>query len=153
MTKELIFGANKTKIFLMLLACIGFVALGFGIKESKPLIGWLCIVFFGLGIPLSITMMLPNGMSLRLDEEGFESRTLIRTTKTKWSDVESFRIDSIRGAKMIAVVYKPHYSNLKMLRQANQALAGFEGAIPNSYRVSLQELERVLNEWLGRYGS
>ena len=97
--------------------------------------------------------MLPNGMSLRLDQEGFESRTLLKSTKTKWSDVESFRIDNIRGAKMIAVAYKPHYANLKLLRQANQAMAGFEGAIPNSYQVSLQELERVLNEWHRRYGS
>ena len=151
MANEMIYRASRGKAMLLLLGSIGFVAGGYWMSKEEPLVGWLCVVFFGLGIPTSLLMMSPKGMSLRLDEDGFEMSSLVKKVRTRWAAVEVFRIGAIHGAKMIEVVYKPEYAHLKNLRKAVGALSGMEGAIPNSYNVSLTELERVLNEWRERY--
>ncbi|HET7868585.1 MAG TPA: hypothetical protein VFL86_29605 [Burkholderiaceae bacterium] len=38
-----------------------------------------------------------------------------------------------------------------MLRKFSSAVAGMEGAIPNSYAVSLETLLATLNEWHARF--
>jgi hypothetical protein len=149
---ELVFSASRFKASLLLLGSILFVVLGWWMKEQKPLIGWLCVVFFSLGVPAALTMFLPGVMSLRLDPEGLEMKSLGRTNTIRWSDVQSFRIGSIRGAKMIAIQYRPQYAEQKFARSAASAISGMEGAIPNSYNVPLVRLETVLNEWLERFG-
>jgi hypothetical protein len=75
-----------------------------------------------------------------------------RKNKSRWKDVQSFKISSIRGAKMIAINYWPHYADAKVARAVASGLAGIEAAIPNSYNISLVNLEQVLNEWLERFG-
>lgn len=150
--QELVFYASRTKAVLLLLGSIAFVAIGWWMKEQKPLIGWLCVLFFSLGVPAALVMFLPGVMYLRLDHDGFEMSSIGRKNKIRWQDVESFKIASIRGAKMIAINYRPSFTDQKMARAVAGALAGMEGAIPNSYNVSLGELERVLNQWLERFG-
>ncbi len=150
---ELIFHASRVKAVLLLLGSVAFVAMGWWMKEQKPLIGWLCVVFFGLGIPAAFIMFLPGAMYLRLDREGLEMKSIGRKSRTLWKDVHSFNIGSIRGAKMIAINYQPQYADQKLARVVVNAVSGMEGAIPNSYNVSLVNLERVLNEWLERFGS
>jgi len=151
-TDELIFHASRAKAVLLLLGSVAFVAMGWWMKEQKPLIGWLCVVFFSLGIPAALIMFLPGAMYLRLDRQGLEMKSMGRKNRTLWKDVQSFKIGSIRGAKMIAINYRPHYADQKLARVVVSAVSGMEGAIPNSYNVSLVNLERVLNQWLERYG-
>lgn len=79
-------------------------------------------------------------------------KSMGRKNRTLWKDVQSFKIGSIRGAKMIAINYRLHYADQKLARVVVSAVSGMEGAIPNSYNVSLVNLERVLNQWLERYG-
>ncbi len=149
---ELIFYASRSKAVLLLLGSIAFVAMGWWMKEQKPIIGWLCVAFFGLGIPASIIMFMPGVMYLRLDKSGFEMSSIGRKNKIKWRDVQSFRIDSVRGTKMIAINYSPRFAEQRASRAVAVALSGMEGAIPNSYNVPLVELERTLNHWLERFG-
>ena len=149
---ELVFSASRLKAVLLLLGSIAFVALGWWMKDQKPLIGWLCVAFFGLGVPAALLMFLPGFMSLRLDSEGVELKSMGRKQMIPWKDVQSFKIGSIRGAKMIAIRYRPNYQQQQFSRAAAKALSGMEAAIPNSYNISLIKLEKVLNEWLLRFG-
>jgi hypothetical protein len=149
--QELIYYASRTKALLLLIGSIAFVAIGWWMKEEEPLIGWLCVVFFGLGIPATLIMLLPGVMYLRLDPDGIEICTIGGKNKIRWQDVESFKIVSIRGAKMIAINYRASFTEQKVARAVAGALFGMEGAIPNIYNVSLAELERVLNQWLERF--
>ena len=151
-TSELVFHASRAKAVLLLLGSVAFVAIGWWMKEQKPLIGWLCVVFFSLGLPVALVMFLPGVMYLRLDQDGFEIKSMSRKDRTLWKDVQSFKIGSIRGAKMIAINYRPQYADKKLARVVVNAVAGMESALPNSYNVSLVNLERVLNEWLERFG-
>jgi hypothetical protein len=152
MTQKLVFYASRLKAVLLLFGSIAFVALGWWMTTQKPLIGWLCVVFFSLGVPASLVMLVLGVVYLRLDPDGFELKSLARRHKTKWKDVQTFKIASIRGAKMISIKYRPQYIEQRAARAVATALSGMEGAIPNSYNISLPKLERVLNEWLKRFG-
>ena len=152
MTSEIVFRASRKKAALLLLGSVCFVALGVWMANEKPFIGWACAAFFSLGVPASILMMLPNVMYLRLDSEGFEMGSLRKRHKTQWKDVESFHIGSIRGAKMIAITYRQEYAEQRLSRKVAATLSGMEGAIPNSYNASLEEVANTLNAWLKRFG-
>jgi len=90
---------------------------------------------------------------LRLDTDGFEMGSFVKKTRIKWTDVAGFELAAIRGAKMIAIIYAPHYEGQKMGRAVAENLSGMEGAIPNSYNAPLDEVLKTLNEWQARYGT
>src|SRR5262249_20897939 len=151
--EEVTFHASRSKAVLILLGSIAFVVLGWFLHLEKPLIGWACILFFALGIPVGLFMMLsPASMYLRLDREGFEIGSLVNKSRPSWRDVQGFEIGSIRGAKMIAIIYAPHYAGQEIGREVAERLSGMEGAIANSYNAPLEEILEALNDWRVRYG-
>ena len=151
MQKELVYPASRKKAFLLLAGCIAFFALGIFILKKDPLVGWITTLFFGLGIPMSILMLLSKKVYLRLTADGFEMASLFNKKTTRWSDVDGFRIRQTRHMKMIAIVYRPDYKDQKILRKVSASLAGMEGAIPNTYAVSQDALLATLNEWHARF--
>jgi hypothetical protein len=154
MADELTFHASRWKAALILVGAIVFVVIGYFMRVDEPFMGWACMVFFGLGIPVGLIMLLaPNSTYLRLDPEGFEIGSFAKTSRTQWTDVAGFELASIRGAKMIAIVYAPHYEGQKIGRAVAENLSGMEGAISNSYNAPLAEVLKALNEWRARYGT
>lgn len=119
--------------------------------KKDPLEGWITTIASGVGILLSILMLFSKRAYLRLTADGFEVASLFDKKTTRWSDVDGFRIRQMRHVKMIAIVYRPDYKDQKMLRKVSSALAGMEGAIPNSYAVSQEALLATLNEWHARF--
>jgi hypothetical protein len=120
---------------------------------ERPFLGWLTVAFFGLGIPVSLLMMLlPNSTYLRLDEEGFEMGSFVRRHKFKWTDVADFRIGSISGAKMIAIIFHPEYKQQQLGRAVAATLSGMEAAISNQYNATLEQILEALTTWRQRYG-
>src|SRR4051794_37680290 len=115
MQTEIIYQASRLKALLVFVGCCAFVAMGLLISSQKPLIGWASVVFFGLGVPLSVLMLLPNRVYLRLDPSGFETASPFSKKLIRWKDVERFHIGAIRGTKMIAIVYRPGYSEQQTL--------------------------------------
>jgi hypothetical protein len=149
--QELIYYPSRTKALLLLIVSIAFVAIGWCVKE------WLGVVLFGLGIPVALIMLLlPGMMYLRLDPDGIEICSIGRKNKIRWQDVESFKIVYIRYAKMIAINYRASFKQKVALAVVGalfgELLWGAIPVIPNIYNVSLEELERVLNQWLERFG-
>jgi hypothetical protein len=119
---------------------------------EMPFLGWLTVVFFGLGIPVSLLMRLPSSTYLRLDEEGFEMGSVVLRRKYKWTDVADFRIGSISGAKMIAIIFHADYKQQRLGRAIAATLSGMEAAIPNQYNATLNEILAALTTWRQRYG-
>lgn len=64
---------SRAKSALVLLASIGFVALGVWMSGEKPVLGWVCAGFFALGIPVSLAMLLTDKFSLRLGRQVAEA--------------------------------------------------------------------------------
>jgi len=153
MADELTFTASRSKAAFVLLGSIAFVAIGYFMRLEKPFIGWACMIFFGLGIPVGLIMLFsPNSTYLWLDTDGFEMGSFVKKTRIKWTDVAGFEFATIHNTKMIAIIYAPHYEGQKMGRAVAENLSGMEGAIPNSYNAPLDEVLKTLNEWQARYG-
>jgi len=149
---DLTFTASRKKAMLLLFGSLCFVALGVWIVPQKPLLGWSCVAFFGLGVPTSVFMILPGAMYLKLDTEGFELGSFFRKHKTKWTDVERFEVRAIHTTKIITVVYSQAYQEQKLARAISSSLAGAEGGLPNSYNASLDQIVTALNDWKSRFG-
>ncbi len=148
----LIFEGSRKKATLALFLSIGFVVLGlFMISEGKWF-GWLTVGFFGLGIPASLFMLGPNGIFLKLDKSGIEMRTAFKPTKLKWADVESFYVGKIYNNKMIGISYSSSFKKMETGRNVASVLSGMEGALPNSFKNSPEEICEKLNLWKKRFG-
>jgi hypothetical protein len=152
MHESVIFHASKTKAALLFLGSIAFVALGAWLRAEVPWVGWACMLFFGLGIPASLVMAFSNKMYLRLDEQGFEMGSPVKTTRIGWTDVDGFEMVSLKGARMIAIHYSGSYEAQRALRGGVKAVSGIEGAISNLYTEPLPSLLRHLRNWHAHYG-
>ena len=152
MDSPVIFRGSPKKALMLLVISIGFVVLGAWLTTEQPVPGWLCIAFFGLGIPASLLMLRPNSTYLKLDADGIDIVSMSRHLKLKWSEVDAFRIARIHGAKMIAIDYSAEYTKQKAGRAVALALSGMEGAIADHYSAPLEQVLQTLSEWKARHG-
>jgi hypothetical protein len=150
MGDTLTFVASRGTALFLLLASICFVALGVWEASESPFLGWFMVAFFGLGIAVSLLMFVPSTY-LRLDEEGFEMGSFLRRHKFKWTDVVDFHIESIPGAKMIAIIFHPEYKQ-QPGRTVASRLSGIDAAIPDTYNATLEQILEALTTWRQRYG-
>lgn len=148
---EVLFGPGRKKGLMLLAASSAFVALGVLMRHDEPLVGWASICFFGLGIPISISLLLPGFTYLKLDRHGFEVCALGRKHKTAWSDVKDLQMISVQGSQMIGFNYAPGCVRHKAGRAVASALSGVEGAVPSHYNVRASELLEIMLAWHSRY--
>jgi Bacterial PH domain len=152
MDNTLTFVASRGKALRLLLLSICCVALGAWGASESPVLGWLMVALFGLGILVSLLLMfLPSFAHLRLDEEGFEVGSIFRSRKYRWSDVVDFRIESIPGANMIAIIFHPEYKQ-QPGRTVASTLSGIDAAIPDQYNATLEQILEALTDWRQCYG-
>lgn len=140
---EFTFYVGQTRYVYRLFGCIGFVGVGYLIRD-ETLYGWASMIFFGLLIPVYLaSIFLPKSTYLRLDPEGFEIASFFGKKRTKWIDVQDFGFEKsfiIGAVKWIRILKAPH------LHEA-------EGRIENIYDAPLMEIMDALKRWHERYGS
>ncbi len=135
-----IFKQNLLKNMLLFLGCSAFVVIGIFLIDKDPLIGWGSIIFFGLGVVVSLIQFHPNASYLKLNEEGFEVKGLFRSNFTKWSHVKDFRQGQIKSNKMIFFNYTEEHKKWKQGKKLAKLISGNEGAIQSSYNIKTHEL-------------
>ncbi|WP_028102262.1 hypothetical protein [Pseudoduganella violaceinigra] len=148
---EIFFGPSPKKGILLLAISCAFVAIGFFMRRDQPMMGWFVMCFFGLGVPVSLAMLLPGLTYLKLDHAGFEICSLGRRHKTAWCDIRDLQLVSVHGNQMVGFNYVATYSRFKAGRAVASALSGVEGAVQNQFRVSTKELLEVMKAWHARY--
>lgn len=149
---ELMIPGSKKKVFLVLLIGIGFVAMGaFLIHIGEPW-GWLVAGFFGLAIPAAVWMLMPNNNCLKLDRNGVEMRTLWKPALIRWADVDDFYVTTMHGNKMIGIQYSASYRGMEVGRKVASAISGIEGALPDHFQRSPEDICEELNRWRRRFG-
>ena len=145
----IVLAASKRKAVLLLIVCGVFVAIGVFLIARGERLAWFGVAFFGLGVIVSVVLLLPGSTSLTIDRSGIRMTHMFRTTVIRWSDVDSFYVGFIRTGlattKMIGINYAASYEGQQTGRKAALALTGMEGAIPNQYQVSPEELCELLN--------
>jgi hypothetical protein len=150
MTDPVVFPASRRKGLLLLLGSVVFVALGWWMTPEHPLAGWFCMVFFGLGVPVSMAMLRKGSTYLKLDADGFEIGSPFNKWRIRWEDVEGFELAAVHRAKMIAIVYRKEYKAQRLLRRTAGTITGIEGGIADNYAAPLDEVLQALRAWHAR---
>lgn len=153
---RLLLRPSKIGTLGLLLVCSLFVAIGVWMGSRNELMGWFVASFFGLGIIVAAVQFLPNASYLLLTADGFEIRTLYRTSFRFWNEVEYFSTVTVKHngmavKSMVAITFAEHYDKAKMMRGISRAIAGCEGALPDTYGMKAEQLAELLNEWKNRF--
>ena len=124
--------------------CVLFALAGVGMRNEKPVAGTLTAVFFGLCTLVFLISLHPRARSLTLREDGFEYTNLFRKHFVKWSDVSKFGIASVAMNTFVSWNYSSSFTAQATARKVARGLAGYEGALPDSYGMSAAELLEIL---------
>lgn len=141
------FGESKWKSVLLLLLSPILVFGSYLMLEDEPIMGGLGLLLFGLAPLAGFAQLIPNAYYLKLDEEGFEVKSLYRISFTKWSEIKNLKEGSIRGNKMIFFDYTAKHKKWKAGKKLAKFLSGKEGALISNYTIKTSELLELMKEY------
>ena len=75
---------SRKKWLLLMVVGIAFTAGGIFMVREQADGGWFVLIFFGLGLVVSIAMLLPGAGGLLLDSDGFKMTSLFRSHRSRW---------------------------------------------------------------------
>lgn len=112
-------------------------------------IGWLVMIGFGVGVPISLISAMPNASYLRLDSEGFTVCSIYRAYKIRWADVSGFGVGRVaRRNKMVMYNFEPTCTLISpRVRSFMTKHAGYEGGLPDNYGLEHEELADLMNRY------
>jgi hypothetical protein len=139
---------SKQRWILIFLGSAGFVAAGVwmirtgGPVRSAPFgdatfWGWFCVVFFGLGVPVSLLNLITTRGDVLLTPDGF-SFGWWRRRVVPWDDVVMFGTRRL-GYAGERVVY--------------QRASGRESLLPDTYGMRASELAVLMTDWRQRHAN
>lgn len=138
---------SRAKWLLILLLSAFFVFGGYlGVSKGDPL-GWLPLIFFGLGIVVAAVQLLPGASWLMLDGEGFEVKTLFRRHRSHWPDVSDFRAVSTPPSVTKRVAYFDKRFRNSKLGKLNIALVGGNAMLADRYGLAASDLAQLMASW------
>jgi hypothetical protein len=149
----LVLRPSRWKHFAYFLVCVVFTAIGVWQLRLHPtdVVGWISVVFFGLGSAIFIVQFLPGASYLRVEQEGFLFCSLYRKSPLiPWRDVSDFRVASVPPVGHPLVVFDWHTAPSRRFRAANQFLVSATDGLPDTYGLPPRQLAGILNEWRSR---
>jgi hypothetical protein len=145
--------SSRVKTVGFLILSLVFVAGAIWMIAADPAAsttGWLTAIFFGVGAIVFAVMLVPGASFLRLEPEGFTVCALFRRSFTPWSTVHRFGVTRIVWRRAVGMNFEPDAKMSVGLRRLNAGIAGFEGALPDTYGMSAAALAELMNEALAR---
>lgn len=161
------------RMLLLILTSFAFVAASFFMLNDPKIeggfyvvIGWLGIVFFGLGGVLMLYAILKERLTDRpfmtITDEAIIMEGM-KQSVIRFADVKSFEVVNMRNQKFVAVHYKPNVEQQKMdeagtigrnIRSLNRRLVNAQETITTTgTSMKAEELCDLLNERLRRVKS
>jgi hypothetical protein len=101
----------------------------------------------------AVVQLLPGASNLRIDRDGFTCRSLFRSWSVRWDEVDHFFVVSLRqsGLRVHQMVGWNHLvAGGSRGRRLSSALAGCEGALPDTCGMKAAALADHLNRCLER---
>lgn len=140
---------SRTKWMAVALIAAAFTAMGAVMMRhggTDALWGGASVAFFGLGTVIAVANLLPGASCLRLDENGFEMKSLYRRHRIAWADVAGFGVMTLppAGKQMVGFNYVAGAGKPSRLRRFNLAGFGFEAALPDTYGMKIGDLVALL---------
>lgn len=113
------------------------------------------ILFFSLGIVVSLVQMLPGSGFLDVTPDGLTVCSLFKKRTIRWCEIApgSFRVISLplTPIKTVGWDYKK-ISQYKHVSLINKKLTGREAGLPDTYGLPVKELADLLNKIQSIYG-
>lgn len=169
--ERLVLRPSKRKWLLILLGSAAFVLVGALMIRAGGSVprapfgdarfwGVVCVIFFGLGIPLSLAQLLTARSSLKLTPVAFTISTLVGGSRTvPWSDVSSFKAEVVvyrawplKPMKMVRFDYGPTHPVNERMRALARSVSGHDAVLPDTYGMSAEDLAVLMDGWRARYG-
>lgn len=150
---EIVLRPSKRRTTLYFLGCLGFVIIGAMqiARHEAGVIGWLCVLFFGLCVAVFAIQFIPGASYLRIRSDGFRFCSLFRKSpQILWRDVSNFRVTSVPPSGHRIVVFDWHAAPNRGVRRMNRHLVDATDGLPDSYGLSPEELAELLNAWRSR---
>ena len=153
--ETIVFRPSRGKLLGMLLVSAVFVVVGVFMVRAGQWVGWLPIVFFGLGMAVFALQLLPNSSYLRVGPDGFTVCTLFRARSCRWGDVGAFKVGRVGTKEMVVFNFAPQYRGPRRLARLNVDVVGAEAAVAaaGTWNVSMDQLATVLNRYRERHGA
>jgi hypothetical protein len=152
-SSELVLRPSTKKMAKYLLICAVFVAIGILdiYKVGASTIGWLCVVFFGLGAIVFALQFIPRASYLWITNEGFTFCSLFRRSPVfLWHDVSDFRVASVPPSRHPLVVFNWTAKPDRRIGRVNRHLVGATDGLPDTYGLRPEELADLMNDWRSR---
>ena len=132
--------SRKKAVGLFVIASV-FVAIGVVMVADGVVFGWVAIVFFGLGVPLSIWQLVAPG-SLTIDETTLEVRHYWWVRRYRLAECDEFRRWDA-GAELVVFDYhgEPRPGSGRWGKQH----LGFTDSLPDTYGLGADALAELLN--------
>lgn len=166
---------SKKKIFLLLLAGIAFVVIGyFGALKPENFVslifrnteiirisGIAAICFFGVGVIFIIRKLFDNRPGLIIDKYGItDNSNMTSVGLVEWVDIKKIEKKQVASTKFLIIhtnkpkKYLERAKNLisKKAMVANQKMYGSPLSITsNSLKINFEDLESLINSEFERY--
>ena len=144
---------KRSSAIWLLLGCAIFVALGLVMGSSGEPMGFLAAAFFGLGIPVAAIQLMPGSAFLHIDKDGITFSSLFKKSFVPWTDIDEFfvvtqKYEGVRTREIVGFNYAPDYDRARTARTVAKMIGKSEGALPDTYGKTAEELARLLNAGL-----
>ena len=108
---------------LVLSGSVGFVAGGIWMVTQGKSFGWVAILFFGCGLPISIWQIADSRPGLIIDDYGVLDRTM-GVGRIAWGDIEKAYVRSISGSDFICFELRDPEKYRQKLSKVKRAMTG-----------------------------
>lgn len=158
---------RKAKWYAIFVLSLAFSAGGYAMAALLPghnrSVGYAVCALFGLFAAISFLVLVPGSSFLRITPDGLSIRTLWRTHRYRWADIERFGVAEVttvhKGVtqrhRMVGFnlsEYSQGPERKRRLIALNERLCGFQAALPDNYGWDHADLAEHLNQLLERYG-
>jgi len=155
MTSVKVFNLSTAKVLFIIAGLVVFFWLGVRVIDSRPVLGWVSALLFGVGALAALVILISGRVSLRLDEQGIEQVGIFKRMRLPWKDIESINVAEVRHrgirvGSVIAINFKlgdPRCSEIA------RSVVGMDTQIGNIYDVSMKELCTILQSWHKLYAT
>ncbi len=148
---------GKGKLWLLILACLAFIAAGGWIFSAYwsgdevfiyGIIGVICMLFFGICLIYFILKLFDRAPGLILNEEGIvDNSSYIAGGLIRWKDIHNIELYQLAGQKMIGIQLKDPDSYLRSQKGIKRRLISInQGMVQAPVNIAQSALRMPLEQ-------